>query len=91
MYSRQYLKDEKPRLGDIVQVFEGAFGCGVITRIDATSVIVERAHMSCSTSGRTDIGQVQIGIERIDYPNKRESWPRPFVDDGNPYLDNRAR
>lgn len=67
MPSREYKPEEKPRLGDVIQVFEGTFGQGIITSITESEIIVERVHMSCSTSGREDIGQIQLGIERISY------------------------
>ena len=91
MPSREYKPEEKPRLGDVIQVFEGTFGQGIITSITESEIIVERVHMSCSTSGREDIGQIQLGIERISYYNKRGGWPRPYLEKAGGRIENRKR
>lgn len=92
MPSREYNPEEKPRLGDIIQVFDGAFGLGIITSITESEIIVERVHMSCSTSGREDIGQVQLGIERISYWLKGNSTnARPHLEKAGGRIENRRR
>ncbi len=94
-HTRSYSEDETPQVGDVIQLFEGAFGAGVITRITPnplkygdTWAVVERTHASVSEHGH----QVQIGLERVEVPLHRIKSEMPvFVTGPSGRIDNRKR
>ena len=61
---RKYTPTELPRVGDVVQLFNDAFGTGVITGIEGDYCLVERVYASVNGYGHT--GRLAIGIERVE-------------------------
>ena len=61
MLTRQYRNGEDPKVGDVVELFKGAYGDATITKIlDNGDAVCERVHASTSL-----LGQIQIGVERV--------------------------
>lgn len=89
---RHYRSEESPEIGDIIELFEGAFGAAVITRIDPefNQITLDRVHASAERFGYQ--GQLQIGVERVVVSRERlrESL-KVFVTGASQAKDNRYK
>jgi len=88
--TRRYGDGEAPRVGDVVRLFEGAYGSGVVTALpedpsEADVAIVERVHASVGH------GQIQIGVERVAVSYARLRNLPVFVTGSRGEIDNRDR
>lgn len=87
MQTRQYRDDETPRMGDVVELFKGAYGDATITKIeDGGDAVCERVHASASL-----LGQIQIGIERVTVTASTCRGLPVYVTGESGEIDNRHR
>lgn len=84
--TRQYEDDETVKLGDVVRMFEGAYGTAVVTSIGNGVVVCERVHAGVGLGG-----QIQIGIERVTLSKERMRELSVFVTGPSGGIDNRHR
>lgn len=97
--TKKRLLVEEVRVGDVVQVFPGAFGAGIVTEVYLSRenkgevwCLIERAHLSTGVAVGDEIrrhGQIKIGIERIDLPLSRVCELPVFVTGKSGKIDNR--
>jgi hypothetical protein len=85
MLTREYRDGEEVRLGDVVQLFEGAYGAAVVTKV-GDEVVCERVHASASL-----LGQIEIGVERVTFSAERARELPVFVRGPGGEADNRHR
>ena len=91
--TRKYRDDEQPRVGDLIECFEGAYGVGIVTKIygnpinpaSGDEIIVERIHATVS------FGQIAIGVERISYTHTHLRMRPVLLRVPNGDIDNRDR
>ena len=87
MLMRQYEDGEEPRVGDVVELFKGAYGDATITRIeDNGDAVCERVHASASL-----LGQIQIGVERVTVTAETCRGLPVYVTGASGEIDNRHR
>jgi hypothetical protein len=84
MSTRNYESDENPEVGDVVQLFDDAFGTAIVTVISKETATLERTHMSVHD------WQVQIGIERLDVSLERLRTLPVYISGKSGRIDNRA-
>lgn len=70
--------------GDIVQLFSGSYGTGIVKKVLDDAVVVTRVH--CYIHHR----QLQIGVEEISIPMERALQLARFVIDSQGRLENRS-
>lgn len=92
--TREYNADEIPRVGDVVQVFNGAFGAGIISEISdgytGSIAVIERIH--AHVSGHDRHGQIQIGVERLThFPLEKVKLMPVYITGHSGSIDNRLR
>lgn len=88
--TRAYGKDEEPKVGDVVQMFVGAFSTAVVTEVRELDVVVERVHCSVSTVSRDrKEGQLQMGVERVTVSKDRLRSTMMACTRGDSEIDNR--
>ena len=80
---RQYEDNETPTIGDVVQLFEGAYGTAIVTEVHTNDVVCGRVHAFVGPSG------IQIGVERITISKYRAHRLAVFVIDESDKIDNR--
>jgi hypothetical protein len=85
MLTRERRDGEDVRLGDVVQLFEGAFGAAVVTKV-GREVVCERVHAAASL-----LGQIEIGVERLELSPERARGLPVFVRGPSGEADNRHR
>jgi hypothetical protein len=86
MIKREYAQDENPTVGDVVEIFEGAYGAAIVTSKDSSgSLVLERTH--CSVG----FAQVEIGVERLTVSMERVRQMPVYVTGRSGNIDNRAR
>ncbi len=68
-FTRSYEPTELPRVGDVVRLFNDAFGTGIITEVEGDYCLVERVHCFVTSYGRNK-AQLSIGIERVERVSK---------------------
>ncbi len=88
MRTRNYEDTEQPRIGDVVELFDGAFSAGIVTELPRDAhpngdAIVERVHSYVSN------GQLRIGVERLRISFARLRQLPVFVTGQAGNLDNR--
>lgn len=87
MLTRQYRSDEEPKVGDVVELFKGAYGDATITKIEKNGdAVCERVHASASL-----LGQIQIGVERVTVTAATCRGLPVYVTGESGEIDNRHR
>jgi hypothetical protein len=86
MLTRQYRTDEEPRIGDVVELFKGAYGDATITEVKGGYVVCERVH-----AGASLLGQIQIGVERVTVTAETCRGLPVYVTGPSGGIDNRHR
>lgn len=92
--TRERRPGETPRIGDVVQIFDGAFGTAILTahRYDGyvTYWTVERPHVSCSSTGETrPAAQFCMMAERFELSTERVCALPVYVTGASGNVDNR--
>ncbi len=89
--TRKYGTDETPKLGDVIQVFEGSFSSCIIVRVNEVkgeepTFDLERPH------AKLDLGTLSIGIERIGHVSlsRIRNHCEVFVQGSSGKIENRS-